>query len=174
MTLTEKIHRKWAHFRFKQRGVKMAAGSGIHKSVDISNPCNVELGERSILYKQISVYPKGDGRFVMGANSHIAPYGYLLIDKNTLRIGNDVAIGPFCTIICHSNAVSGDSDLFRLNYHDGDITIGNNVFIGAQCTLLPGTIIEDNVVVASNSVVNGHLKSGGVYGGSPVTLLKEI
>lgn len=174
MRLMDKIRRKLAHNRFRRSGVKMAAGSSIHRSVEIYHPKNVSIGTNSILYKEISVYPNAQGAFKMGANSHIAPFGYLLIDKNVLTIGDDVAIGPFCTFICHSNAIDTKEPLFRKNYSDGDITIGNNVFIGAQCTILPGTIIENNVVIASNSVVKGHLESGSVYGGSPAKKIKEI
>ena len=78
------------------------------------------------------------------------------------------------TFICHSNAIQGASKFFCENYDDGDITIGNNVFIGAQCTILPGTIIKDNVVVASNSVVKGILEGDTVYGGSPAKVIKKI
>ncbi|HIP31260.1 MAG TPA: acyltransferase [Crocinitomicaceae bacterium] len=110
----------------------------------------------------------------MGKKSHIAPFGYLLIDNNKVTIGDDVAIGPFCTFICHSNSVTGKSKLYAENYLDGDIFIGNNVFIGVQCTILPGTIIEDNVVIASNSVVKGRIERSALYGGTPAKKIKEI
>jgi acetyltransferase-like isoleucine patch superfamily enzyme len=174
MKLYERIRQKLGNYRFKRMGVKMHSSATIHHSVDIYNGKNVTVGENSILYKEISVYPNASGCFKLGNNSHIAPFGYLLIDKNNLTIGDDVAIGPFCTFVCHSNSFEGKDKLFRKNYLDGDITIGNNVFMGAQCTVLPGTIIEDNVVVASNSVVKGLLESGSVYGGSPAKKIKSI
>lgn len=174
MGLYKSLVYRFSRFSFKRKGVQMANGSSIHPSVDIHNHKNVRLGENSILYKEISLYPGVNGSFSIGKDSHIAPFGYLLIDKNTLSIGNDVAIGPFCTMICHSNSADGPGELFSKNYLDGDITIGNNVFIGAQCTILPGTIIKDNVVIASNSVVKGTLDSNWVYGGSPAKQLKPI
>ncbi len=174
MSLGKKIRQKWANMRFKSLGVTLGEGSRIDGSVDLSIPKNVSLGNNSILYKQTSIYPSADGRFSMGNQSHIAPFGYLLIDKNTITIGDHVAIGPFCTMICHSNAIEGDAPHFSDNYQDADIVIGNNVFIGAQCTLLPGTVIGDNVVIAANSVVRGNLESNFVYGGSPAKQIKEI
>ncbi|RLD75717.1 MAG: acyltransferase, partial [Bacteroidetes bacterium] len=104
----------------------------------------------------------------MGDNSHIAPFGYFLIENNIVEIGNDVAIGPFCSFFCVTNSIKGKSDLFRENYINGDIYVGNNVFIGAQCVILPGTKINDNTVIAANSVIGGVLESGVVYGGTPV------
>lgn len=109
----------------------------------------------------------------MGDRSHVAPYGYFLIEEQSLSIGHDVAIGPFCSFFCSSNTYSRNK-LFRENYDKGDIVIGNNVFIGAQSVILPGAIIGDNVIVAANSVVKGKLESGNLYGGSPCKLLKKL
>lgn len=152
----------------------MKKGAYIHRSVDIHNYKNLTVGSDSILYKNNSVYIGDNGEMRMGDNSHIAPFGYLLIDKNKIDIGNDVAVGPFCSFICHSNDLKGEHKEFSKNYLDGDITIGNNVFIGAQCVILPGVVIEDNVVVASNSVVKGRLSEGSIYGGSPAQLIKSL
>ena len=174
MQIYKRVKRRWEILYFKMKGVVLLENARIDRSVDILNPRNLEVGVRSILYKNSSVYIGAQGSVRIGNHSHIAPFGYLLIDNNSLKIGDNVAIGPFCTMICHSNNIVGKSHLFTKNYLDDDICIGNNVFIGAQCVLLPGTIIQDNVVVASNSVVKGILESGGVYGGSPVKRIKTI
>ena len=47
----------------------------------------------------------------MGSFSHIAPYGYLLIEKQNLHIGNNVAIGPYCSIFCSTNTIPEDDNL---------------------------------------------------------------
>ena len=110
----------------------------------------------------------------MGNNSHAAPYSYFLITNNSVIIGDDVAIGPFCSFFCSSNSYSDDIPLFRENYENGDIILGNNVFIGAQSTILPGTEIQDNVIIAANSVVKGIIESGWAYGGAPCKPLKKL
>lgn len=174
MGIYRRIKNRWDNFSFKMKGVVLLENARIDGSVDILNHKNLKLGVKSILYKNTSIYIGSKGRVTIGNHSHIAPFGYLLIDNNELYIGNDVAIGPFCTFICHSNNIEGKNILFTKNYLDADITIGNNVFIGAQCVVLPGTIIQDNVVIASNSVVKGTLESGAVYGGSPAKKIKTI
>ena len=50
------------------------------------------------------------------------------------------------------------------------VSIGNNVFIGAKTTILPGCKIGDNVVIATNSTVSTDISSGEVWGGYPLTL----
>jgi len=110
----------------------------------------------------------------MGDQSHIAPYGYFLIEDQALTIGDDVAIGPFCSFFCSSNTYSPEKPLFRENYDKGDIKIGNNVFIGAQSVIMPGAEIGNNVIVAANSVVKGKLDDNYLYGGSPCKPIKKL
>lgn len=174
MGLITRLKSKVRRGIFKLKGMKIGFGGQLFHSLDIVNPQNVTIGKESILYKNVTIYLGANGHFQLGDRSHVAPFGYFLIDNNNLEIGDHVAIGPSCTFICHSNAIQGASKLFCENYDDGDITIGNNVFIGAQCTILPGTIIKDNVVVASNSVVKGILEGDTVYGGSPAKEIKKI
>ena len=47
------------------------------------------------------------------------------------------------------------------------MTIGNNVFIGADSIVLCNTKIGDNVIVGAGSVVTNDLPSNGVYAGNP-------
>jgi len=39
---------------------------------------------------------------------------------------------------------------------------------------LPGTKIQDNVIIAANSVVRGTLEAGWMYGGSPCKPIKKL
>jgi acetyltransferase-like isoleucine patch superfamily enzyme len=158
----------------KTMGLKAHRGSMIHCSSEIRSKRNVTIGRKSILYKRQSIYLNRSGKFVMGQLSHVAPYGYFLIEDRSIIIGDDVAIGPFCSFFCSSNSYSPDKPLFRENYEKGDIRIGNNVFIGAQSVILPDTIIHDDVIIAANSVVKGTLDSGWMYGGSPCKPIKKL
>jgi len=54
------------------------------------------------------------------------------------------------------------------------ITIGNNVWIGAQCVILPGVTIGDNSVIAAGSVVNRDIPSGVLAAGNPCKVIREI
>lgn len=155
-------------------GASIGGSSSVHYSLSVTNPQNISIGQQTIIYKMCSIYLGKNGHFSMDGGSHVAPFGYLLIDNNEIRIGSKVAIGPFCCMICHSNHYTAGPNGFSDTYIDGDILIGSNVFIGAQVTLLPNTIIEDNVVVGANSVVKGRLESGWVYAGSPARKIKVI
>ena len=171
------IKRIGLHLRkklWKVKGVNFSYNSFIYEGNEIHNPKNFNLGENAIIYKNCSLLIGKTGSLKIGNDSHIAPYGYLLIDKNDLIIGNKVAIGPFCSFFCHSNQIEGASNDFISNYTDAPITLGNNVFIGAHCVILAGTVIKDNVVIAANSVVSGIIESNSLYGGSPAIKIKNL
>jgi len=141
---------------------------------EIEDKSNIFMAKNTKLYKNCTLYKKSSGSFVMGSDSHIAPFGYMLIDSQKLSIGSNVAIAKNCSFFCVTNAIGDENTLFKDCYLRGDILIGDNVFIGTNCVILPDTIIENNVVVGANSTVKGHLESGYVYGGNLAKRIKRI
>ena len=54
------------------------------------------------------------------------------------------------------------------------MTIGNDVWIGGNVTILPGIRIGNNVVVAAGAVVTKDVPDNVVVGGVPARIIKEI
>ena len=54
-----------------------------------------------------------------------------------------------------------------------DIDIGSNVFVGAHCTILPGTQVADDVIIGAGSVVKGVLEGNSIYAGVPCKKLRS-
>ena len=127
--------------------------------------------------------------------SIIDSFGSIKKESGTLKIGNNVGISEFCYFAIRGNIFIGDNVIFgpgvkiftenhSFNIANGnfrlqdeirnDVVIGNNVWIGANVVLLPGVIIEDNVVIAAGSVVSKNVPSGSLYGGIPAKLLKNL
>lgn len=80
-----------------------------------------------------------------------------------IEIGDNVTIAPRVHVLCH------DASTKRfLNYTKiGRVTIGDNVFIGAESVVLPGVTIGNNVIVGANSTVTHDIPDGTVVAGSP-------
>ena len=53
----------------------------------------------------------------------------------------------------------------------GEITIGNNCFIGANSTILYDVSIGDNVVIGAGSLVSKSVPSGVVAAGVPCRII---
>ena len=57
---------------------------------------------------------------------------------------------------------------------DRKIEIGNHVWIGSRTTLLKGTLILDNIIIAASSLVRGKLtENDSIYAGNPAKLVKN-
>jgi acetyltransferase-like isoleucine patch superfamily enzyme len=88
-----------------------------------------------------------------------------------IEVGNHVAIADGSDLITHDGGIwcfreeLGNADIF------GAIKIGNNVFIGNSCTILPNTIIGDNCIVGAGSVVRGKFPDNSVIIGNPAKLV---
>ena len=55
----------------------------------------------------------------------------------------------------------------------GDITIMDDAYIGANCTIMPGVNIGEGAVVGANALVNKNLDPWGVYVGTPCKKIGE-
>ena len=142
----------------------------IDTNVFIINRKNFFSGEGSALYHSCYILNQ-NGKFFIGNHSHLGAFCYVNVLQGNLTIGDNVAIGPGTKIIVHSNHYQHGEKVTETKI-TRDIRIGNNVFIGANCTILPGTVIQDNVVIGAGSVIKGELLSNSMYGGVPCKELR--
>lgn len=92
-----------------------------------------------------------------------------------LKIGNDVQITAGVTILTHGY----DWSVLKRMYGPvlgscGEVTIGNNCFIGMHATILKGVHIGDNCVIGANSLVNRDIPDGWVAAGNPAKPIMRI
>lgn len=84
-----------------------------------------------------------------------------------ITIGDDVTIAPRVHILAHDASTKRPLGHTRI----GLVDIGNNVFIGASSTVLPGVTIGDNVIIGANSVVSKDIPSNSVAIGNPARVV---
>lgn len=93
-----------------------------------------------------------------------------LIDQShcwLITIGDDVTLAPRVHILAHDASTKPAVGYTRI----GTVDIGNNVFIGASSTVLPGVVIGDNVVIGAGSVVSKSIPSNSVAVGNPARVV---
>ena len=144
--------------------------SNIDKSVRIDNKKNIVIDASARLLHNVYIQ-NNFGLFKLGAHSHLGAFCFVNVHNGECIIGDHTSIGPGTKIIVFSNDYHKDKLNTELTLCK-DIHIGSNVFIGANCVILPGSIIPDNVVIGA--VVKGELQSGYVYGGVPARVIKVI
>lgn len=62
----------------------------------------------------------------------------------------------------------------RMQAQASPVTIGDDVWLGANVVILPGVTIGSNVVVAAGAVVTKDVPSNCVVGGVPARILKTL
>nr|WP_308293099.1 acyltransferase [Pseudarthrobacter sp. MDT3-26] len=94
-------------------------------------------------------------------------------EYDLLSIGDHVTISTEVLFITHDGTgwLINDGNMRR--YRLARIEIGNNVFIGARSTILPGIRIGDRCIVAAGSVVTKSIPPGTVVGGNPARVIGE-
>lgn len=137
----------------------------IDTNVFITNRVNFKAGYGSCIYHSCYIL-NTHGKFTIGNHSHLGAMCYVNVCYGNLEIGDYVAIGPGTKMIVYSNHYESGKKVTEVTII-GNVVIGNNVFIGANCTILPGTIVHDNVVIGAGSVVKGEIEGNSVYAGVP-------
>lgn len=140
-------------------------------------PLSIDLDERAAI---------GNGNKLYRAPLGIT-YGHAVVRLGILSkvTGNhrldctrNIIFGDYCTLAGH------DSQIWTHAYHgeetgpgryrlDGDVVIGNNVYVGSRSMLNAGISICDAVTVGSGSIVSKSLHEPGVYVSQGLRFLGE-
>ncbi|MGH7517758.1 MAG: acyltransferase [Gemmatimonadales bacterium] len=115
---------------------------------------------------------KINGAFRMGRRVHIASGCFIEVSPGGLAIGDDVLVGPNCSILT-SKYVYDRLDLpLHLQGHTSDgVVIGRNVWIGANAVVLDGARVGDNTIVAAGAVVSGQIPPNSIVQGDPARVI---
>ncbi|GBR08271.1 CatB-related O-acetyltransferase [Acetobacter oeni] len=105
-----------------------------------------------------------------------------------LEIGRFCSIGPNVTMILGNHrmdmvttypfktlshfwpeAEAGEDD----HATNGDIVVGNDVWFGANCTILSGARIGDGAIIAAGALVRGVVEPYAIVGGNPARVIRH-
>ena len=89
-------------------------------------------------------------------------------------IGRDVMMGADCAVFTR-NHVFDRTDIPICAQGESPclpVRIGNDVWIGARVTILPGAVIGDGAVIGAGSVVHGETPPMSVAAGNPCRVIR--
>lgn len=147
------------------------------------------LQYKQFVYKLLGVrLHKNCSSFFMGNPSVIGSYSNiilhdnaeiernsLLVAKDRIEIGVNSTLAYGVTILTHADP-NGPHNLLSKIYppKQAPVVIGDNCWIGANATLLPGDTIGDFSVIAAGAVVTKDLPSGVMAAGCPAEIKKKL
>jgi maltose O-acetyltransferase len=114
----------------------------------------------------------GDGsRIRIGNNSQIGHNARVPFD---LTLGDDVIMAPDVTIWSVGHEFSRTDIPIRMQGETPrrPVVIGNDVWIGQQCFILPGVHIGDHAVIGAASVVTRDVPPYAVVAGVPARVIR--
>lgn len=97
---------------------------------------------------------------------------YFDVAGGRVEIGNDCNLGPGVMLLTATHELD-DAGFARESNHLTTV-IEDRVWLGARATVLPGSVVESDCIVAAGAVVAGRCESGGVYGGVPARRIREV
>jgi acetyltransferase-like isoleucine patch superfamily enzyme len=112
------------------------------------------------------------GPLEMGERVQVASGCFLSVGVGGVTIGDDVLIGPNCTIV--SNSYRYDRlgvPCAQQGTTSAGVRIGRHAWIGANSVVLDGASIGDGVVVSAGSVVSGTVPPNTVVLGNPARVI---
>ncbi len=130
-----------------------------------------KVGKQVVFYPGVWIAP---GRnLVLGDDVDLA-LEVLITTGGGVEIGDRTLIG-YRTQILSSNHVipDGQGRIFSAGHEKKAVKIGKDVWIGANCLILPGVTIGDGAVIAGGSVVTKSVEAFTIVGGCPAKLLKK-
>lgn len=137
---------------------------------------------------------RNDGTFTVGAHCTF----------NTFRLRQLLTVGPGAELVLGDYAFLNDgvnicaTQSVRIGHHSklGDMTyvydtdfheispdrptrrqpvvIGDNVWVGAQVMIMPGSVIGDHSVIAAGSIVTGEIPPKSLAAGAPAKVIKTL
>ena len=127
-----------------------------------------------------------NGRFLIepsfwcdyGYNIHLgknfyANHNCVILDCAKVTFGDHVMVGPNCGFYTACHPIDSQQRREGVEFAR-PITVGNDVWFGGSCTVLPGVTIGDGCVIGAGSVVTRDIPANTVAAGNPCRVLRSI
>jgi galactoside O-acetyltransferase len=136
----------------------------------IANPKVVELDDHCRVRDFVFIW--GGQGVKIGKYTDVQPH-VVVWGGGVLEVGDRVSIGPgsvlLTAVYSHAEGLKMVDGLGEGSAHAlyGKLEIKNDVYIGANCTLMPDITIGEGAVIGAGSFINKDAEPWGIYAGSP-------
>lgn len=135
----------------------------VFKSVDITLSRNV------LIYRNVMLL----GKISIGENSSVSNNTSINGADVGVYIGANVMIAPGCCIVAFDHGTKLRSiPMLRQHLIQAPITIHDDVWIAANCTITKGITIGTGAIVGANSVVTKDVAPFSIVAGAPAKFIK--
>lgn len=126
------------------------------------------------IFKPCTIFVQKSGELQIGSKSGFSGV--------SIHCANKITIGQY--VNCGGNVCIWDSDFHPLHYEDrrvddiskinsAPISIGDDVFIGANAIILKGVNIGARAIIGAGSVVTKNIPADEIWAGNPIRFIKK-
>lgn len=114
-----------------------------------------------------------NGKNITVGRRFTANFNVTILDGAPVTFGDFCMVGPGTLISTTGHPLEAQGRRDRLAISK-PVTFGNDVWIGGNCTVLPGITVGSNVVIAAGAVVNRDVPDNCVVAGVPAKVIKRL
>ncbi|WP_195858255.1 acyltransferase [Companilactobacillus futsaii] len=142
----------------------------LEKGLDIIIKRNGEMtiGKNNNIRRNCHLVANDGGKIIIGSNNFFN-YNVSITALFQIKIGNHCKLANNVVIIDHDHDYKNGNNGYKVD----NVILGNNVWVGANSTILKGVTIGDGAVVAAGSVVTKNVPKRAVVAGSPAKIIKR-
>jgi acetyltransferase-like isoleucine patch superfamily enzyme len=126
----------------------------------------LRMGERSY----IAAHAYVTGRIRLGSDSTINPFTAV---RGEVTIGDGVRIGAHTSILAFNHGTAPGEPIFRQPHTALGVTIGDDVWIGSNVTILDGVTVGPHCIIGAGAVVTKDVPANSVAAGNPARILRS-
>ena len=155
----------------RMKGLRFGNGLNMEGPIDLGVVKNITLGNRVKLGKGIYLGVTPTGRLTVGNDTYIGRWTIILAECN-VQIGNDCLIAPGCHLTDANHGIAPGELIRKQALTSSPVVIGNDVWIGAGCSILPGVTIGDGAVIGARAVVTKDIPPNAIAVGVPAKVIR--
>lgn len=132
----------------------------------------IAFGEGTVI-KAFAVVQSSGGRVSLGKGCALSSFDHISTGAGDVIIGDHVRIAPNCTLVGGTKEIRR-AEVLIVNQPEADpkgIIIDDDVLIGANTVILPGTHLHKGSVVGAGSVVQGEVDEYAIVAGTPARIV---
>jgi galactoside O-acetyltransferase len=155
-------------FKFVKGNFKIEEGVTIYGFENIELGKNITFAKNSYIYAHDGGFLKIGNNFSMNTNSQLgASFGKIVI-------GDNCAIAPNCVLrASNHNFERVDIPFLEQGHLYGEITLEDDVWIASNSVITANTKIGKSSIIGAGSVVTKDVEPFSIVGGVPAKLIKK-
>ena len=148
-------------------------GSKIYRSVRMDTPPyrHFSLGQKSVI-ESYSCINNAVGDVVIGDHTRIGLHNTII---GPVTIGSHVNLAQGITVTAlNHNFEAPERRIDEQGVSTQQVTIGDDIWIGANAVVLPGVTVGNHCVIAAGAVVTKDVPPHSLVAGVPAKIIKQI